>query len=132
MNEWKTGMTPNRKAGRPLDSERHMTLTATKPWAAAGMSRRTWYRRQRSDWGCPHCGTEFSLAADAFNPCGYQHGQCKLDPPRPSPINPRRGRPLKGEEPRPKPWIELGVSESTWRRRQKVPRKTADHWRRAP
>mgnify|MGYP001564064011 CR=1 FL=1 len=35
-----------RKAGRPLDSEKDNTLTATRPWKALGMSRRTWYRRQ--------------------------------------------------------------------------------------
>ena len=34
------------KVGRPLDSEKGKTLTATQPWVAAGMSRRTWYRRQ--------------------------------------------------------------------------------------
>ncbi len=95
-----------RKAGRPLDSERHMTLTATKPWIEAGMSRRTWYRRRWHDQG----------AAD--------------------PIKTKRGRPLAADRDKTlvatKPWAKLGMSESTWRRRQKGPRKTADHWRRAP
>jgi hypothetical protein len=36
-----------RKRGRPLDKERHLTLTATKPWEAQGISERTWYRRQK-------------------------------------------------------------------------------------
>lgn len=34
------------KPGRPLDSAKDDTLTATKPWLAAGISRRTWYRRR--------------------------------------------------------------------------------------
>jgi hypothetical protein len=34
------------KPGRPLDVDKAKTLTATKPWAAAGLSRRTWYRRR--------------------------------------------------------------------------------------
>jgi hypothetical protein len=34
------------KAGRPLDSQKHTTLTATQPWVAEGMSRRTWFRRR--------------------------------------------------------------------------------------
>jgi hypothetical protein len=34
------------KRGRPLNSERDKTLTAQKPWVAAGMSRATWYKRQ--------------------------------------------------------------------------------------
>jgi uncharacterized protein (DUF2384 family) len=89
-----------RKSGRPLDSQKHTTLTATKPWVAEGMSRRTWYRRRKAE----------ALPTTKSN----------------------RGRPLKGAEPRPKPWIALGMSESTWRRRQKGPRRTANHWRRAP
>ncbi len=35
-----------RGKGRPLDSQLHESLTATQPWKAMGMSRRTWYRRQ--------------------------------------------------------------------------------------
>lgn len=38
--------------GRPRLGHRAETLSATKPWAAEGMSRATWYRRQgvkRSD-----------------------------------------------------------------------------------
>lgn len=34
------------KRGRPLIEERALTNEARKPWEAAGMSRRTWYRRQ--------------------------------------------------------------------------------------
>jgi hypothetical protein len=34
------------KLGRPLDVDKAKTLTAIKPWAAAGLSRRTWYRRR--------------------------------------------------------------------------------------
>ena len=34
------------KHGRPRLEDRAKTLAATKPWAAAGMSRRTWYRRR--------------------------------------------------------------------------------------
>ena len=33
--------------GRPRIGDSHKTLKATKPWAALGMSERTWYRRQR-------------------------------------------------------------------------------------
>ena len=36
----------NGLGGRPLDSERDKTLTAIKPWIAAGLSRATWYRRR--------------------------------------------------------------------------------------
>ncbi len=95
------------KSGRPLDSQKHLTLAATKPWVAEGMSRRTWYRRQ---------------AEGRINKWLEGGKRAKSN----------RGRPLKGEEPRPKPWIALGMSESTWRRRQRGPRKTANHWRRAP
>lgn len=35
------------KRGRPRLEDRDKTLAATKPWAAAGMSERTWYRRQK-------------------------------------------------------------------------------------
>jgi uncharacterized protein (DUF2384 family) len=91
-------------AGRPLDSQKHTTLTATKPWVAEGMSRRTWYRRRKAE----------VLPATKSN----------------------RGRPLAADRDKTlvatKPWAKLGMSESTWRRRQKGPRKTADHWRRAP
>ena len=34
------------KRGRPLDVDKAKTLMATKPWVAAGLSRRTWYRRR--------------------------------------------------------------------------------------
>jgi predicted GIY-YIG superfamily endonuclease len=33
--------------GRPRIEERHLTYEARKPWAEAGMSRATWYRRQK-------------------------------------------------------------------------------------
>lgn len=35
-----------RGAGRPLASEAHLSNEQLKPWIAAKMSRRTWYRRQ--------------------------------------------------------------------------------------
>lgn len=35
------------KLGRPLARDRDKTLAALKPWEAEGMSRRTWYRRQK-------------------------------------------------------------------------------------
>lgn len=35
------------KRGRPRLEDRDKTLRATKPWLAAGMSRSSWYRRQR-------------------------------------------------------------------------------------
>lgn len=35
------------KRGRPLAKDAAKTLAATKPWEALGMSRRTWYRRQK-------------------------------------------------------------------------------------
>jgi hypothetical protein len=38
---------PVGKRGRPRIEDRDKTLAATKPWLAAGMSQRTWYRRQR-------------------------------------------------------------------------------------
>ena len=38
------------KRGRPRLEDVAKTLTAVKPWVAAGMSRRTWYRR-RSEVG---------------------------------------------------------------------------------
>ena len=36
-----------RRLGRPLDKDRHLSLSATQPWIAEGMSERTWYRRQK-------------------------------------------------------------------------------------
>lgn len=36
-----------REFRRPLAKNREQTLTATRPWEAEGISRRTWYRRQR-------------------------------------------------------------------------------------
>lgn len=36
----------NASGGRPRLEDRDKTLKATKPWAALGMSERTWYRRQ--------------------------------------------------------------------------------------
>jgi hypothetical protein len=36
-----------RSPGRPRIENTRSTLTATKPWLAEGMSRRTWYRRQK-------------------------------------------------------------------------------------
>lgn len=38
--------TPMPKLGRPRIENRDKTLKATKPWAALGMSRSTWYARQ--------------------------------------------------------------------------------------
>ena len=35
------------RRGRPLDSERHLSLTARGPWVEEGVSRATWYRRRR-------------------------------------------------------------------------------------
>lgn len=40
---------PAKRKGRPLDKERHLTLAATKPWQAEGISERTWYRRQAGE-----------------------------------------------------------------------------------
>lgn len=37
---------PARRRGRPLASQAHLSIERRKPWVAAGMSRRTWYRRQ--------------------------------------------------------------------------------------
>lgn len=34
------------KTGRPRIEDKDKTLEAMKPWIAAGMSRRTWYRRR--------------------------------------------------------------------------------------
>lgn len=34
------------RKGRPRLEDRDKTLRATKPWVKAGMSERTWYRRQ--------------------------------------------------------------------------------------
>jgi hypothetical protein len=33
--------------GRPLNSKRHESLAAVKPWEDLGMSRATWFNRQR-------------------------------------------------------------------------------------
>lgn len=42
------GIAPGpREFKRPLAKDSHKTLTATKPWEAEGMSRATWYRRQK-------------------------------------------------------------------------------------
>ena len=37
---------PRAKTGRPRANQRDNTLAATKPWEAAKVSRRTWFRRQ--------------------------------------------------------------------------------------
>lgn len=37
------------KRGRPLQRDKHRTLTATKPWEAEGMDRSTWYRRRQKE-----------------------------------------------------------------------------------
>lgn len=37
---------PKRKPGRPRADQRANTLAATKPWEAAKVSRRTWFRHQ--------------------------------------------------------------------------------------
>jgi len=78
------------KAGRPLDSQKHTTLTATKPWVAEGMSRRTWYRRRADGAVVP------------------------TKPKRGRPLARDRDKTLVAT----KPWAKLGMSESTWRRRQ--------------
>lgn len=36
-----------RRVGRPRIEDRGVTLTATRPWEALGMSRSSWYLRQR-------------------------------------------------------------------------------------
>ena len=38
--------TNKRRTGRRLASESHLAIEQLKPWVAAKMSRRTWYRRQ--------------------------------------------------------------------------------------
>jgi hypothetical protein len=40
-------VTPALQRGRPLNSQRHLTNEAQKPWEALGMCRATWYRRQK-------------------------------------------------------------------------------------
>lgn len=35
------------RRGRPRVEDREKTLAATRPWEAAGVSRRTWFRRQK-------------------------------------------------------------------------------------
>jgi hypothetical protein len=40
---------PNHKRGRPRIEDKDKTLTATKPWVALGMCRRTWEKR-RKEW----------------------------------------------------------------------------------
>ncbi len=37
-----------RTAGRPLAKDAHTALMRTKPWEKQGMSRSTWYRRQKA------------------------------------------------------------------------------------
>jgi hypothetical protein len=37
-----------REFRRPLAKDRHKTVTANRPWEAEGMSRASWYRRQRA------------------------------------------------------------------------------------
>ena len=38
---------PKPKVGRPRIEDRGKTLTDLKPWAAAGISRASWYRRRK-------------------------------------------------------------------------------------
>ncbi len=44
-------MTKARKIGRPRIEDKAKTLEAKKPWIKAGMSRSTWYRRQKEKKG---------------------------------------------------------------------------------
>lgn len=39
------------KIGRPRAKDADKTLSATKPWEAEGISRRTWYRERRKAEG---------------------------------------------------------------------------------
>ena len=38
-----------RRRGRPLASDAHLSIERTKPWVAAKMSRRTFYRRRAEE-----------------------------------------------------------------------------------
>lgn len=38
---------PKGRGGRPLEKDRQYSASQTKPWEAAGMSRASWYRRQK-------------------------------------------------------------------------------------
>lgn len=46
MSKRKATKTAKPKVGRPRIEDRGKTLTDLKPWAAAGISRASWYRRQ--------------------------------------------------------------------------------------
>lgn len=37
----------SKSKGRPLEKDRAQSIEARQPWKAAGMSRRTWYRREK-------------------------------------------------------------------------------------
>lgn len=39
------------KRGRPLSKDKDKTLTAKEPWKVEGMSKATWYRRQKEKSG---------------------------------------------------------------------------------
>lgn len=47
LNDIVTQPREPRRKGRPLVEDIDKTLAATRPWAAAGMSRATWFRRQK-------------------------------------------------------------------------------------
>jgi hypothetical protein len=40
---------PTLKTGRPLAKDADRSLSKTKPWLSEGMSRASWYRRQKGD-----------------------------------------------------------------------------------
>jgi len=40
-----------RRKGRPRIEDKDKTVEAAKPWVAAGMSRRSWYRREAEKRG---------------------------------------------------------------------------------
>lgn len=44
-----TATNSKREFRKPLAKDAAKTLAATKPWELQGMSRRTWYRRQKED-----------------------------------------------------------------------------------
>lgn len=42
-------MAVKNRRGRPLAKDADKALAKTKPWLAEGMSRRTWFRRQKAE-----------------------------------------------------------------------------------
>ena len=94
-----------RRKGTPLEQDR-------EPWVKLGISRRTWYNRQRE---AKEASARFEKQA-ARSEQGRQNG-IKSGETR------RKGTPLEQDR---EPWVKLGISRSTWYNHQREAKEASD------